>query len=426
MTEQESQTNILQMVTEFYLDSGDFNGLPVYRTLESSQLSRDKCKQLLFNLIGERKIDLIFGSMQTNPHIRAFDALEPNEQIQHISDNDELENTCIYPTAKHLSQVVPSNAYIDRPFTRDLALGRPQLAFDAFDINVLEIYRNDPRYWYRTHDRGGSISVLDGCSSDDHMHEGDKVLLQSFGFGFNEDLERAVVVFIRYLSSLSSEHQAIWKARRLNGEYKMHPDYYRPSFLGQFPEKLSLFEAFLLEICEINTICDLIGSPPLFRETWKDNRPRGFGWIVRPTTNEFENFILLLDKMLSDNINKQFFVGDLEIESETTRKDGKIEVRPKGTLQLWKEWLDKNFVTDDRDAIDTMLRTLKDIRKMRQKPAHAVEPDCFDKGIFEKQRKLMMRAYSAIRIIRLILQNHPYAQGHKIRADLEMGKVCNF
>ncbi|MBL2669435.1 AAA family ATPase, partial [Klebsiella pneumoniae] len=76
-----------------------------------------------------------------------------------------------------------------------------------------------------------------------------------------------------------------------------------------------------------------IGKPELFRKDYSDDMPKEFGFLLRPTLSEFNNFMLLLDKMMSDNINKKFFEGDVELEIEKEREDGKIVVRPKGTIQ---------------------------------------------------------------------------------------------
>ena len=73
------------------------------------------------------------------------------------------------------------------------------------------------------------------------MTESDQVFLQTFGFCYDANLNRAVAVFVHYLSDLTPEHQQIWKAKELTGEYTLHPDYYRNSILGQWDEKISIF-----------------------------------------------------------------------------------------------------------------------------------------------------------------------------------------
>lgn len=51
--------------------------------------------------------------------------------------------------------------FADRPYTKELALGEGQLAFRAFDLSILEIYRNDSRYYYVSNNVDGLVSVTD-------------------------------------------------------------------------------------------------------------------------------------------------------------------------------------------------------------------------------------------------------------------------
>ena len=78
-----------------------------------------------------------------------------------------------------------------------LAQGAAQLEFRAFDLSVLEFYRNDPRYHYTTDDIHGSISVRQEHSG---LRDSDQVFLQTFGYCYDEDVNRAVAVFLRYLA----------------------------------------------------------------------------------------------------------------------------------------------------------------------------------------------------------------------------------
>ncbi|MBV9310171.1 MAG: hypothetical protein JOZ73_05035 [Solirubrobacterales bacterium] len=68
------------------------------------------------------------------------------------------------------------------------------------------------------------------------MSESDQVLLESFGYGYDESLHRAVCVFLRYLARLTPEHQQIWTASELGEGYKLHPAYYTAAIRGDFYE----------------------------------------------------------------------------------------------------------------------------------------------------------------------------------------------
>ena len=95
----------------------------------------------------------------------------------------------------------------------------------------------------------------------------------------------------------------------------------------------------------INDMATLIGKPPLFRRTYEHEYPRNFGFLLRPTLAEFNAFVLLLDQLMSDNINKKFFSPELELEQDNVREDGRIEVRQKGTIALLDEWVHHLFST---------------------------------------------------------------------------------
>jgi len=78
---------------------------------------------------------------------------------------------------------------------------------------------------------------------------------------------------------------------------------------------------------------------------------------------------------------------------------------------------------DSQAPMDEMFDTFKKIRKLRTKPAHSVEEDVFDQEYFKEQRALFIEAYKALRMLRLIFQNHPQADRNKIPDWLYEGKI---
>jgi hypothetical protein len=417
------KSEITEHVVKFYLNSSDFNGLP-YSSLKKRVITKGDLDTVLAELIAEDKIEIMYGDYHPNPHIKAFSGLDKKEQIEKLKNAELLKNSCIYPTRNVLTAIPNiSEKYSDRPYSLELALGAGQLDFRSFDLSVLEIYRNDPRYHYDNNDISGMISVTDSHSTE--VRESDKALLQTFGFSYSEEFDRAVAVFLRYLHDLTPEHQQIWKSKELKGDYKLHPDYYRNSILGEWGTRHSIFDAFTLELEIINNMCARMGKPGLFKNIFRDSRPREFSFLLRPTLHEFNSFTLLLDKFMSDNINVDFFRGDVELESETEREDGKIIVTQKGTIQLLEQWVNKFFRPTDPGPILEMISSFKKVRKLRQEPAHAVKENEFDQKYFKDQRELIKQAYNAVRTIRLILANHPAVKRDppEIDALLFEGKI---
>lgn len=415
---------ITEKTTSFYLASGDFNGYPVHALKKDFKLNNNKAKQALFDLISNNSVEVVFGNTHPNPHIKAFSGSTVAQQLEFLEKLEFSEHFCLYPTSQTLENHPTLPDYSTTHYTKLLALGAGQLDFRVFDLSVLEHYRNDPRYHYETDFINGNISIRDEYFESSSMPEHDQILLQSFGFAHDQNLNRAVAVFLRYLSDLSPEHQAIWKAKELTHDHQLHPGYLANS-MGHWGTKISIFSAFTQEIDLINKMATLIGKPPLFRNSFIKDTPKDFGFLLRPTLAEFNKFVLLLDQLMSDNLNKKFFSPELELEEDKERSDGKIEVRQKGTIALLDEWAHTCFVAKDEKPITEMMNAFRKVRKLRQSPAHSIKEDEFDQKYFHEQRILMIEAYSAIRMIRLILTNHPSVKldPPKISDFLYKGKI---
>lgn len=398
--------HIVEDALNQYFDSDDFNGLPVYAITKKHGVAAGDLEPDIRALIQENKIEVWFGNVHPNPHIKAFSWVTKEQQIEFLDSIGLSDHCCIYPSQTTLASEPRAANYADRPYTHEIAKGAGQLDYRAFELSVLEFYRNDPRYYYQTDGINGSICIDDAFFDSASVPEKDQVLLKTFGFAYDDDLNRFAASFIRYLADLSSEHQQIWKAKEVKGQHKLHPDYYRNNIIGDWGVKISIFEAFTEELSAINKMCSLMGRPELFRQTFAQNCPKEFGFLLRPTLSEFNAFVLLLDKMLSDNINTGFFT-DIDKEYEEERSDGKILVRKKGTIAMLEEWIRRNFRPQAPEPIDFLFQTLRNVRKLRQKPAHAINENAFDQKYFREQRSLVMDSYNAVRVIRLILANHP-------------------
>jgi hypothetical protein len=406
---------ILDALTRHYLESRDFNGMAAGALIRSTQASWEGLRPHLERLI-EAELAGVLGTEAGNSHIVSVGFPDTATQIGSLAEPD-LHHTCLYPRANHLRTVVGPDLFTTEPYKRELALGAPQLSFHPFDLSVLEYYRNDPRYLYRNDDVSGQVCVSDDFFQSQEMVDSDQILLKTFGFAYDQDLNRSVAVFIRYLADLSPEHQRVWRAKELTGDYELHPDYYRPCILGEWPERISMCRALIEELQVINDIAVALGREPLFQNDFREGRasvPKEFCLLIRPTCKEFNNFVHVLDKLLSDNINRKFFGTDVSFEVETERKDGRIQVQPKGTLSAIDEWVRMHFHTNDWTRWNESIEAMRRVRKLRQRPAHGLNDDKFDQQYIKDQRELMIQAYSAVRTLRRILQDHPSLDASQI------------
>lgn len=411
--------SITDDVVAFYLASSDYNGMPAVHLV--ARLG-ERWKASVRRLVDAERIEVVTCDLDVNPHVKRL-AFSVSSQLEALATATDPRHVCLYPHRTELEHRVKREDYSGRPYDLALALGDPQLGHRAFDLRVLEVYRADPRYTYDCDDLHGSISISDEHYRSAGVPERDKVLLNTFGFGYDEQLGRSVIAFNRYLADLTPEHQQIWAAHELPGPVRMHPDYFRTQVLGSFPESMPLCEAFFMELATINAMAVAVGRPPLFRTV---DRPKRFGFLLRPTRYEFEQFIHLLDKALSDNLDPKFFLDDVTFERETERKDGRVQVERKGTLQVLEEWARLKFRMPEPGPFDEMMAAFREVRKLRQKPAHALSDDTFDPELFKAQRNLLVRAYTAVRTLRLLLTNHPGARSVRVEPALFEGRITSY
>lgn len=415
-----------ELVTRHYLTSRDFNGMPTSEICVSLKISSEELREILVTLTKRGAVSLISDVVDVNPYIKRFPELPQAKQVNLLKQiprlDDYMSLICVYPSASQLEGAVDVNDYTERPFTRELALGAPQLSYRSFDSSVLEFYREDPRYYF-FYDIGGRISIKDEYYGSNSVASSDQIVLETFGTSLDSEQNRAVAVFLRYLSQLTPEHQQLWRAKALSGDYKLHPCYYKWMIEGEWFDCTSVFHAFSLQLHEINRVCELLGRKHLFKnELDGDNRPREFGFLIRPTLKEFNNFVHLLDKVISENIDVTFFQNEVELHEKIQKRDGSTETRPKGSIRVLGEWLRKFFHAKDKARVETIFTTFRKIRKMREEPAHSISENIFNKAYFEQQIELMRETYEAISTLRSIFCLHPCAKQHKIPLDYN-GKV---
>lgn len=407
-------------------------------------LVEEQFKEQILVGIKNREIDLIYE--EPNPHIKPFPAPSVEKQIQklesievdksiHKAEEDaetfgsgeikfswtvDTIGCCVYPSPELLRKIVDWRKYRSRPFTLRLAMGEWQLRPYFFEAGILAIYRNDPRYRYHTDDITGSLSA----HSEELLNFSDQIFIKHFGFGFDENGNRVVAVLLTDLAELTPQHQQIWEAKMLGGyyKYKLHPDF-RKSILGDFYDGNSIFSAFIEEIKIINEMAMKINNLNLFKKTFEyGDKPENFGFLILPTQREFEQFAQTLDRMLSDNLNPDFFASEIE-QGDLSDTE---ELKKIGTIRKLEIWIRKSFRFPNTKPRDEMLKIIRDIRSLRSKPSHSYTENEWRATFLDEQKKLMERAYRAVRTLRLILTNHPKARAVEIPEWLQQGQIRTF
>lgn len=204
-------------------------------------------------------------------------------------------------------------------------------------------------------------------------------------------------------------------------------DYYDNIIGGSWIASRSVFYALIDEINAIYKLTSSIFGIPLFRkELDGDHRPKNFTFFFAPTTKNYYEFINLLDKYLSENINKSFFKGELDLEERKPLDENTFERIQKGTLRLLEEWLNKVFKYSDESIPKEIIKPLKKVRKERQNPAHKVIDNNYDSSLIALQREIMEACYISVGSIRRNLQTHPRAKNVELDASLDEDNVKYF
>ncbi len=427
---------IKNAVYNFYVKSPDYNGIPLRQISTDFHIGYEDSIDIIKQLVQD---DFVMIQSSTNPHIYNFEndiesQLNVLESAKTITEKIErfgsikihFENTncpiCLYPTKNYL---IKKRDVSNMPiYSKKLALCEPQLKVFYFDINVLERYNLDPRYELYFSNYYGRISYVGDENGNSDLGENDQIYLKTFGLGYNSKGERVIGVFLRYLGRLSDAHQAYWYSYEIDhAKCKMVKEYYENTIEGKWTGAYSIYHAFT---CELNTLNELSLSAfglPLFNTVF-DEDSLTFSFL--PTSKNYYDFVLKLDKMISDNLNRDFFKSfGMELFTYT-EKDGIVEKTNKGTIQLFEEWLLKHYHTRDSDEIKNIFKSFRKIRKERQTPAHKTIDNVFSNEYAQKQDVLMREAYLSMSSLRKIFQQHPKAKNVKSHNCLDESEIKMF
>jgi hypothetical protein len=406
-----AHTLLLDAIANAFIESAKrdgFNGV-VASALLRLQANPEKLRAELSALIQNSQVTAVFSRLSVNMHIKRFPDLPIEKQLELLTE-EPLEAFCLYPTASAVQARVDLSAWQDRPFSKALLLAEPQLSFRAFDMGALERYVADPRYLVHFADYMGTMSIADDFFTDAQHPERDKVSLQTFGLGFDDQRNPYAIVYLRYLARLSAEHQQYWNSYLAGSDVRMSEPYFRSSIEGEFWTNRSVRYAIVEEMRLIRALTEVIWGRSLFRAPPEGDVPIGLTSFLRPTTENFNRFVLALDKLLSESIDMKFFDGKVPLETETLRPDGKIIAQSKGSLTLLEEWLLQEIKWHDPDAFrEVVIKPLRKVRRLRQTPAHTFTKDTFSMKYHNRRQQLLWDVFNSLSNIRATLSKHPRA-----------------
>jgi hypothetical protein len=347
----DDKLKILNKVFDFFIKSRDFNGIPLTRLAEEIQLDYNTLIDIVKSEVSNDNVSI---QSSINPHIISlghFD-IETQHKILDEAKNKKTEKlnaalnisfdshpVCVYPSQKYLLDKRDIAEFRNTPFTKKLALGEPQLKPYFFEIEVLERYFKDPRFHFEFKDYSGQISYSEDENQIPLVSESDQIFMQNFGLGVDENKDRVAVVYLRYLKDLTPEHQTFWESKEAKRNCQMLSEYYINTIEGNWTNSYSVFSGFIGEQKALNDLSKELFEVPMFDKTFeKENRPKEFTFFFNPTLKNYHDLVSLLDKMVSENINKDFFKKqNVDIYEIREIENGLVERKEKGTLRLLEE-----------------------------------------------------------------------------------------
>ncbi len=436
------EEKIRNRVYDFFVKSTDFNGIPLRNISEEFQIDYKDSIDIIKKLVVENSISI---QSSTNPHIIGLQHYPTEIQLKILEDAKEItvteekfgeitfssENTefpiCLYPSQDYLKTNRDLSSYGSAVYTKLLALAYPHLSPRFFEIEVLERYANDPRFDFKFEDYSGKISCKYDENDNPIVREEDQVFLKSFGLGFDSKGNRLAVVYLRYLKDLTPEHQVIWKSKEVEGNCKILQEYHENTIKGNWAFSHSIFSGFLGELKCLNDLSKVIFNQAIFKRDFDgENRPKNFTFFFTPTLKNYYEFVGLLDKMISENIDKDFFKGKVELFDFEEIENGIVERKQKGTIRLFEEWLISIYKVDNSELLKDIFKPFKKVRAERQNPAHKISENEYDIKYIELQKIIISDCYNSMRILRDIFKQHRKAHVFEIPDWLENGAIKTF
>ncbi len=398
---------LLEQVVNYYLASPDFNGIPIYQI-------KDYNAEDMKSLISDGDVEAIYQTL--NPHIKYFNKTRPvDEQIQHTDST--CQDVCFYPTPHALKSIKKIET---KPYTKLLQSGWGQFEVRFFDVEVLEQYFNDPKYIIYDMGYRGSISLRDEYEDGDLIQDYGMAYPASFKTG--GEIDRAVAVFIHDLARLSEKAQMKWKSREIEEQeaWFVNGSFTKNLIYGEWVNKAWIYDALLKEQVIINQYCDAIGIQHIFTKTWDADewvRPEGYRTILFPTQKNYYEFVTVLEKMVCNNMPIEPFTQAQVYTKPVTHEERE------GNLSVLGKWLKTNG--RDPQVVDkTIVKPLKELRNIRQEPAHRFYSNQYDKSVYKKQNELIEKVFWGIHCLRIMLSSHPHVIAARIEVPEYLDNEC--
>lgn len=400
-------------IYNYFIESNDYNGILFSHLFSLWKVSWEEGIRRLIILV--EKGECIIQSSNVPFIIRTC--------IPTIESTVQYLNEIVSGKSKEFSQfsecAFPSYSYLVghrdvsgmAPYDKYLALGGPHLQPIFFEMGVLNNYIDDPKYKLQLKDYYGALSYE--ITEDTKLDTGGYYELKTFGLGYDNNGIRVIVTFPRYLRCLSRSQQNHWEAYEKTVPCKIIKSYFDNIHEGSFAFPQSFASGILNEMAYINKLWKTIFEENIFlRDYTIQDLPPYYSFLFRPTTKDLNRFYLILDKLLSDNLNVTHLRNLLLNGSDCLPPFGGSIDKNIGSLVALELWIDNIYTLKDGTKIGKeIVMPLKQVRKKRQPEAHKiVSENILNPEIYKYQDEALITVYDSLYKLRVMLSSHPKAK----------------
>lgn len=404
----------MKPIYDYFLESNDYNGIPFENLFSEWDTTWEEGIRRLIILVEREECVIQSSSL---PFIIRTAVPTSESTIKYLnkivggkSSEFSQFSECAFPSHSYL--VEHRNISELAPYDKFLALGGAHLQPICFDMGVLNNYLDDPRYQLKLKDYHGSLSYE--IPEDTKLDKKGYYELNSFGLGYDNNGIRVVVAYPRYLRNLSRSQQNHWEAYEKTSPCKVIKAYLDNTLEGCFAFPQSIASGILNERTYINKLWKAIFEENLFLKDYViEDLPPYYSFLFRPTTKDLNRFYLILDKLISDNLNITH-LKNLLLNGYDNLPPHKYKVDEKiGSLAALELWIDNVYTLKDGTKIGKeIVLPLKQVRKRRQPEAHKIiSENTLDPEIYKIQDDILYAVYDSFCKLRIILSSHPKAIG---------------
>lgn len=387
------KNEIFKEVVDCYTMSNQTKGLP------SLNIKNFNKVEDLIELVKENKIQIIQIGDVINPFVKNYNINKSKEeQVRDLKEN--LNECIIYPSEKVVIELRPDK---ENPYSHKIREGSGGNDLTYFEQEALRKYIESQNYLFINNGFNYYITT-----SDEALEKGAEFIQIRCCAPSRETNgeERAIGITLIELSNLPSKEQMYWHSFEFEDQEKwtVNKGFKKAYLIGERLDEVWIYDDILSKMSLINEFCLNLEHPPLFKKEFEGNSPTDFIPILSPTNKNLNQFLLIFNNMLPENLNKKFFKQCKLTNEPLSLKRG--DGSQKGTIQLLEDFL-YSIYPHEKDMIKRIINPIFELRNKRNPSAHKIQETKTDLDFYQQQEDIVYYIWDSLCNLTMALGNQP-------------------